>query len=196
LPSKMAETDSCALIDKLMAHALRVFAEYGLYGKDAVIPGVGVSAEDFAWDILREHLTGKIKNKDLPYLLTALRHDIVDKLRLDAHEKTDHFPVNPPGELDAENTKCLDGFASGEPRADDLLYQSGYTARVRRLVADEPDLRELVEAVFDLGLTKPGDIAEALGVPATDVYARQKKLRRRLITHGIREVPREKEQPQ
>jgi len=195
LPNEMAETGTYGLIEKLMAHALRVFAENGLYGKEAVISGVGVSAEDFAWDILRESLIGKLKNKDLPYLLTALRNDIVDKLRLDAHEKTDHYLVNPSGELDAEKTKCLDGFASSDPRADDVLCDKSYEDRVRGLVADEPELREVVEAVFDLQLTKPGAIAEALGVSATEVYVRQKRLRRRLVSHKILEVPLEKEEP-
>lgn len=36
-----AEREVCALIDKLTAHALRVFADYGIGGKDAVVPASG-----------------------------------------------------------------------------------------------------------------------------------------------------------
>jgi DNA-directed RNA polymerase specialized sigma24 family protein len=177
-----AEREVCALIDKLMAHALRVFAEYGLGGKDAVIPGIGKSAEDFAYEALAAHLTDKkLKNKDIPYLLTALRNDIIDSLRLHAHSHTEHMPASPPDGLDPENTRCLESFSSNEPRADDRACDEEYKDRVRASVADEPRLREVVEAVLDMGETKPAGIAEVLDIPATEVNVRQKTLRRRLI---------------
>src|SRR5262245_48233277 len=110
-----------------MAHTLRVFAEYGLGGKDAVVPGVGKSAEDFAYEALAVFLTDKkFKNKDIPYLLTALRNDIVDQLRSHPHKKTEVMPVSAPGDIDPETTRCLDGFSSSDVRADDRMYDEEY----------------------------------------------------------------------
>jgi len=189
----LPEADTCALIEKLTAYALWVFAEYGVGGKDAVISGVGMSAEDFAFELLTAYLTdSKLKKKDVPYLLRALRNDIIDKLRSDPHHKTEHLSVTPPDESDPEGANCLDGFSLHEIRADDRVCDREYEDRVRAAVAGEPELREVVEAVFDLGQLKPADIAETLGIPTNEVYVRKKRLRRRLIGFGIREVPLEK----
>jgi len=193
LHDRLAEADTCALIEKLMAQALRVFAEYGVGGKAALISGVGKSAEDFAYEALISYLTdSKFKNKGIPYLLTALRNDIIDALRSDQHRKTEHMPVGPPVGLDPENTKCLDGISSPEARADDRVCDKDYEERVRAAVVGESELREVVEAVLDLGELTPAGIAEVLSIPATEVYVRKKRLKRRLISSGIREVPLEK----
>jgi DNA-directed RNA polymerase specialized sigma24 family protein len=192
LSNTLAEVDACELIEKLMAHALRVFAEYGLSGKNAVVPGVGWSAEDFVFGLLKEYLVGKIKTKDLSYLYTALRNDIIDKLKSASHKTTDHMPLIPQGDLATEKPECLDEYPSKGVRPDDYLCEESYKLRVRRSVADKPDLREVVEAVFDLDLEKPAEIADALKTTAKDVYARNRKLRLRLLSQGIAEVPHEK----
>jgi DNA-directed RNA polymerase specialized sigma24 family protein len=192
LQDPLGERDVCALIDKFVAHALRVFAEFGIGNKDALIPGVGKSAEDFAYEALTAHLTDKkFKNKDIPYCLTALRNDIIDALRLHAHSHTEHMPASPPDGLDPENTRCLDGFSSSEPRADDQVCDKEYEKRVRAAVDDEPELREVVEAVLDLGELQPLGIAEVLNIPVKAVYMRKKRLKRRLIGFKKLEVPRE-----
>jgi DNA-directed RNA polymerase specialized sigma24 family protein len=195
LPNLLAEADACALIEKLMAYALRVFAEQGLGGKGAVIPGVGKSAEDFAYDVLLQYLTGKIKNRDVPYLLTALRNDILDKLKSAAHKTTDHLPANPQGDSEDGKTKFLDGFQSRDKPVDALVCEKSYEERARKLVAAEPDLRELVEAVLDLDLHKPAEIAEALGTTATNIQTRKKRAKRRLMVLNSQEVPHEKQEP-
>jgi hypothetical protein len=194
LPNLLAEADACALIEKLTAHALRVFAEQGLGGKGTVMPGVGKSAEDFAYDILAQYLTGKIKNRDVPYLLTALRNDIRDKLKSSAHQTTDHLPASPQGDPDDGKTKSLDGFQSQNKRVDDLVCEKSYEERARNLVAGEPDLQELVEAVLDLDLHKPAEIAEALGTTAAEIQARKKRAKRRLMVLNNQEVPHEKQE--
>jgi len=191
LSNTLAEVEACELIEKLMAHALRVFAEYGLSGKNAM-PGVGLSAEDFVFDLLREYLVGRIKTKDLSYLYTALRNDIIDKLKSASHKTTDHMPPLPQGDRATEKPECLDDFPSRGVRPDDYLCEESYKLRVRRSVADKPDLRDVVEAVFDLDLEKPGEIADALNTTAKDIYARNRKLRLRLVGQGIAEVPDEK----
>ena len=180
MSNPLAEADACELIERLTAHALRVFAEYGMPGRDAVIQGIGKSAEDFAYDVLTEYLTGKIKTKELAYLYTALRNDIIDKLKSSPHCTSVLMPVIPQSDLAPENAECLDRFPSKQVRADDYLSEESYKSRVRNLVADEPDLREIVEAIFDLDLLKPQEIADALNITPVEVYARKKRLRLRL----------------
>jgi DNA-directed RNA polymerase specialized sigma24 family protein len=192
LGNPLTEVDASELIERLMAHSLRVFAESGLRGKNAVMPGVGWSAEDFVFDILKEYLVGNIKAKDLPYLYTALRNDIRDKLKSASHKTTDHMPLVPQGDSEAETPECLDQFTSTGVRPDDYLCEESYKLRIRRSVADKPALQEVVEAVFDLDLEKPAEIADALNITAKDVYARNRKLRLQLLSQGIAEVPDEK----
>jgi DNA-directed RNA polymerase specialized sigma24 family protein len=169
-----------------------VLAEYGIWGQDGTVSGIGKSAEDFAYETLEDYLTGKIKTKDLAYLCTALRNNVIDKLRSASHQTTDHLPVNKQDGSDSESTKYLDGFTSQSIRPDEYLCEQSFQSRVRGCVAAEPKLREMVEAIFDLGLLTPREIAEALDVTATEIYVRKKQLKRRLIDLGIPEVPLEK----
>jgi DNA-directed RNA polymerase specialized sigma24 family protein len=192
LQNQLADAETCELIEKLTAHAVRVLAEYGIRGQAVTVPGIGKSAEDFAYETLEGYLTGKIKTKDLAYLYTALRNDIIDRLRSASHATTDHLPVNEQDGANGESTRYLDGFTSHTLRPDDYLCEQSFELRVRSCVAAEPKLRELVEAIFDLGLLTPKEIAEALDVPAAEIYVRKKQLKRRLIASGIPEVPLEK----
>jgi len=193
LHDRLAEGDTCALIEKLVAHAVRVFAELGVGGKDVLVSGVGKSAEDFAYEALAAYLSDKrFKNKDIRYLLTALRNDVIDKLRSHPHRKTEYMPASPPGDLDPESMKCLDGFSSSEARSDDWICDKEYEDRVRAVVKDEPELRAVVEAILDLGELEPAGIANVLDIPVVEVYVRKKRLKRRLIRFRMPEVPLEK----
>jgi DNA-directed RNA polymerase specialized sigma24 family protein len=181
-------TNHGELIQHLTAYAVRVFAEFGLTGSGAVLPGHGLSAEDFASEVLIEYITGKIKVKEVPYLCTALRNNIIDKLRSAAQKTTSHVLMNADGNENEHAVKALDGFESADTRIDVILCEESYKQRVRSCVEDEPKLKEIIEAVFDLGLLKPDEIAEVIGVPVKEIYARKKKLARRLIKHGLKAV--------
>ena len=50
----------------------------------------------------------------------------------------------------------------------------------------------MVEAVLDLDLYRPEDIADALGTSAADIQNRKKRLRRRLCQSGLVTRPRKK----
>ena len=52
-------------------------------------------------------------------------------------------------------------------------------------------LKEVVEAVLDLDLHKPEEIAEAVGTTAAEIQNRKKKLRRRLREYGFGYQPQE-----
>jgi DNA-directed RNA polymerase specialized sigma24 family protein len=188
VPSPLASMSTEELYKKLTAHALLVCAQYGFRGEGAVIQGVAKSAEDFASDLLLKYLTGKIKVKELPYLFTALRHDIISKLKSAAQKKTEYMPAM--AELDefGQGTTGLDGFPSGQQLVDDRLCEESFETRVRACVAADPELVELFEAVFDLNLRKPAEIAAVIGISAKEVDVRKRKLRRWLIKHGIKKV--------
>ncbi|MEI9978360.1 MAG: hypothetical protein WDN23_05065 [Edaphobacter sp.] len=77
---------------RLTGYGLRTFAEFGLGGPNATIPGVGLSVEDFVWKVLSEYAEGKVSYQaergELASLLAkALRNDIIDALRKAAHSK-------------------------------------------------------------------------------------------------------------
>ena len=83
--------DFKSLSKRLMAYGLVVFAEFSLGGEDAVVPGTGLSVEDFVAKVLLEYATGKIKHQKsrgslMTVLSTAMRNDIIDALRKKSHE--------------------------------------------------------------------------------------------------------------
>lgn len=186
--TSLIEADSQTVITLLTAHAVRVLAEYGICGPGAVMPGLGLSAEDFATEIYIEYLTGKIRVRTWPYLYTALKNNIRDKLGSSAQKTTEHVPTNPQVDSEGNVGRHLDGFPMNVPSIEDRLCEDSYKAKIRQTVQDQPPLKELVEAVFDLDLTKPGEIAEALGISASEVYVRNRKLARRLIKNGVSTV--------
>jgi DNA-directed RNA polymerase specialized sigma24 family protein len=57
--------------------------------------------------------------------------------------------------------------------------------RVRSAFDDDSALKEVVEAVLDLDLYKPEEIADAVGTNAADIQNRKKRLRRRLREKGL-----------
>lgn len=77
------------------------------------------------------------------------------------------------------------------PDPSSVLDEDEYRAHIRAVVEDEPPLKDLVEAVLDLELCKPEDIADALGTSAADIQNRKKKLRRRLRQSELVHLPEE-----
>lgn len=185
---------------RLMAYGLVVFAEFSLGGEDAVIPGTGLSLEDFVGKVLREYATGKIKHHKsrgslMTVLGTAMRNDIIDALRKKSHELEETRAIIPANE-DAEGRDpekpVLDEFPQSlVPDPFSIVDEDEYRAHVRAVVDNEPPLKDLVEAVLDLELYRPEDIADALGTSAVDVQNRKKKLRRRLCQSGLVHLSKE-----
>src|SRR2546425_11197390 len=92
VPNSLADMNDKELLVKLTALAVRVLAEFGLVGPEAVMPGIGFSAEDFAVRVFDEYLNGKIRVKTLSYFRTAIRNDVLDKSRLLVHTNTQNIP--------------------------------------------------------------------------------------------------------
>jgi len=188
--NSLSHVSSEELLKKLTAFAVMVFGEFGFLGGEALLPGIGKSPLDYAERIFVDYVMGRIRAKELAYLCHAVRNDIIDDLRSPAQKRTElrsNLPQNRQND-DGPRPPAMDDLRASNPTVEDVLDEETYKARVRRCVEDEPDLKEIVEAVFDLNLTKPTDIASALDITSAAVQARRKKLRRRLITSGIVQV--------
>jgi DNA-directed RNA polymerase specialized sigma24 family protein len=173
----------------LLAHALRVFGEFGLSGADAVLSGFGKSAEDYAQTVFIKYVLGQTKAKELAYLCKAIRNDIIDDLRSPVQKLTESRANLTENTVEGDkHIASMDDLHSPKKPVDDFLSEESYIARLRLCVENEPDLKEYLEAIVDIGLTKPADIASFLEISPEAVRARQKKMRRRLIGHGIVQV--------
>ena len=164
-----------------------------------MIPGTGLSVEDFVGKILLEYTTGKIKHHKsrgslMTVLGTAMRNDIIDALRKKSHEREETratVSVNKDSESTDYEKPSLDDYPqSVAPDPSSAVEEDEYRDRIRAAVDDEPELKEVVEAVLDLELYKPEDIADALRTSAADIQNRRKKLRRRLCKRGLITSPR------
>ena len=194
------QPDFRKLAKRLTAYGAVVFAEFALGGEDAVIPGGGQSIEDFVAKILLEYTTGKIKHHAsrgalMTVLGKALRNDVIDALRKKSHEREESrstVSVAEGTDPDEERVPALDGNGGRYPNPVDLLDEQEYSERVRSSVEDEPELKEVVEAVLDLQLYKPQEIADAVATTASDIQNRKKKLRRRLAEKGLLQSSKQK----
>jgi DNA-directed RNA polymerase specialized sigma24 family protein len=194
LNEQSQQPDFKNLAKRLTAYGSVVFAEFALGGKDAIIPGTGMSIEDFVAKTLVEYFIGRIKHHRsrgalMTVLGTAMRNDIIDALRKKSHEREEarsSVSVDGDSELKKQRKPALDdytGKAFPDPAA--VFDENEYRERVRFAVDGEPELKELAEAVLDLELYKPDEIADAVGTTAADIQNRKKKLRRRLHKMGL-----------
>ncbi len=178
---------------RLAGYGLRVFAEFGLGGQGAMVAGVGMSVEDFVWNVLAEFAEGTLAYKAergelFSLLARALRNDIIDSLRKAAHFREESRSPLPREDKSQSEKPALDELPTPGKAIDSLLAEDSYRARLLDAFAEEPELFEVVHVVLDLELTKPREIAEALGIPVTEFQNRKKRLRRRLIEYRALEV--------
>jgi DNA-directed RNA polymerase specialized sigma24 family protein len=187
------EIDFGDLAVRLSSYGLRVFAEFGIGGRGAMVAGVGLSVEDFVWDVLSNYAEGALsyeaeRGELFSLLARALRNDIIDALRKAAHSREEARSPLPRESRSEGEPPALDELPASGGAIDSLLAEDGYRARLLAAFAGEPELAEVVRVVLDLDLTKPREIAEELGIPVTELQNRKKRLRRRLIEYRILEV--------
>jgi len=177
---------------RLTAFAVRLFAEHGMSGADVVISGTGISAEDLAGKILVEYCEGKIKHHPsrgslITLLCTGIRNDFYDALSKASHDR-ETVPDEGDGKIDDEPTGDKALAAYPDPNTTDPAFgldEQKYQEHVLSYFADEPELREVCEAVLCLGLYRPSEIAECLSISVNEFHNRKKKLRLRLVKYGI-----------
>jgi DNA-directed RNA polymerase specialized sigma24 family protein len=118
-----------------------------------------------------------------------MRNDIIDALRRKSHEREEtrlSISVNEDSELQDHEKPALDDYPKESPPDPvSMIDEDDYRNRVRSAFDDEPALKEVVEAVLDLDLYKPEEIAVAVGTNAADIQNRKKRLRRRLREKGL-----------
>jgi DNA-directed RNA polymerase specialized sigma24 family protein len=191
VPRSLVDMNDRELLLKLTALAVRVLAEFNLFGPEAVMPGNGLSAEDFALNVFREYLDGKIKVKTVSYLTAAIRNDVIEKARLLAHKTEEPMPSIADQDPNRETSKQLADIPDTTAPIDRMLCVQAVSDRVRACVANDPKLREYVEAVLDCGYRKPAEIAQTLDVSEAEVYVRIRRLERHLIKCGLKiKVPK------
>jgi len=181
---------------RLAAFARRTFADFGLPGHDATVSGVGLSMEDFVWAVLEEYVEGRLEHEasrgDLFSLLaTAMRNDIIDALRKAAHLHEDTRSTLPREPHSTIDPPSLDELPSAAVDVPAMLDEENYRKRVWASLAGEPELAKVVRAILDLNLYSPREIAAALGISATEVQNRKKRLRRRFMEFNLlqRKIP-------
>lgn len=187
------DIDFGELAVRLNSYGLRVFAEFGLGSQAALVPGVGLSVEDFVCRVLWEYAEGALeydvaRGELFSLLARALRNDMIDSLRKAAHAREEARSPLPRGDKSEKEPPALDELPASGIAIDSLLAEDSYRARLLDAFAEEPELGEVVRVVLDLEVTKPREIAEALGISVTEFQNRKKRLRRRLIEYRALEV--------
>jgi DNA-directed RNA polymerase specialized sigma24 family protein len=186
-------TDFAELAVRLASYGLRTFAEFGLGGKDSAVLGVGLSIEDFVWNVLSEYAEGAVtyeadRGALFSLLARALRNDIIDALRKAAHAREEARAALPRERSSENEPASLDEMPAPGTEIYVALDEERYRDRVLAAFAEEPELAEVVKAVLDFNLSKPREIAEALGISVGEYQNRKKRLQRRLIEYNIAEV--------
>ena len=157
-----------------------------------VVDGLGKSPEDFAFDVLNLYLTEQINfagdDEDglFRFLAEVMGNDILDELRSSARKTTKKVPhLSRDGQDDPQAAKGLDDFDSGFS-VDELVEGNLLRERLYSILEkSEPELYEVVYAVFELGALTPREIAELVRTTPSEIQNRKKRLRTFLAKHDL-----------
>jgi DNA-directed RNA polymerase specialized sigma24 family protein len=182
------DIDFGELAVRLAGYGLRVFAEFGVGGQGAMVHGVGLSVEDFVWEILSQYAEGALayeagRGELFSLLARALRNDIIDALRKAAHFREEPRSPLPQEDEAGIELPALNDLPDSSSTIESILAEEDYRVRLLDALAQEPELAEIVHVIFDLDLEKPREIAAALGISVGEFQNRKKRLRRRLIEY-------------
>jgi DNA-directed RNA polymerase specialized sigma24 family protein len=190
----MSGGDRCAgvswpqVLRGLTFEAIRLYRTVGLGHSDAVLVGLGVSPEDLAVATLTKLLDPEDRTvvyrrgeaSVLTYLKKVMRNDFLDLLKRKSYETThivDGSSTNQDG--DDRDPETLDSYAGPSGSHHDVLFRD----RLRELVADDKELADYIEVVWDCEVFKPDDIASLLGTTTADIQNRKKRLNTILAKH-------------
>jgi RNA polymerase sigma factor (sigma-70 family) len=180
------------LIGKLTERACNVLGVMHFSAPIYVVDGLGKSPEDFAFDVLNLYLTEQINfagdDEDglFRFLAEVMGNDILDELRSSARKTTKKVPhLSRDGQDDPQAAKGLDDFDSGFS-VDELVEGNLLRERLYSILEkSEPELYEVVYAVFELGALTPREIAELVRTTSSEIQNRKKRLRTFLAKHDL-----------
>lgn len=183
------------LFQRLVAHACFFMKIFHGNAELSVVDGIGKSPTDFAADTLILFLDEQVSctgDEDAIFacLKRVMEHDILDA-RGSAAVKTTK-KVEPVSRETTDDGKVLAGLDDYIHRdAVDLIVEG--TEFKRRLYAllehDDPELYDLVYAIFEENALTPREIAAVIGTDAADVQNRKKRLRTFLAKQNIITTP-------
>lgn len=180
------------LLAPLTSVAAKLFVQEGISARDDILPSTGKSPRGLAFDVITNFIEGGMKfrersaktyEKDLfNFLKTAVRHDFLDLIKSHAYQKTEV--------IDARGREEGDDMGVVLEELGDLGSEDGFRSleaamvarKVLPLVKDEPELKDVVEALLCFKSTKREDIAEVLGITPLEVTKRERQLQVRLAS--------------
>ena len=183
------------LFQRVVAHA---FFFMRIFGGDAdliVVDGIGKSPTDFAADTLILFLDEQVScNGDEDAIFACLKrvmeHDILDARGSATVRTTKKVePLSGKTTDDGKVLEGLDDYSDGD--AFDLRVEGAqFKQRLYELLEhQEPELYDLVYAIFEENALTPRAIAAVVGTDADDIQNRKKRLRTFLAKQNIMKIP-------
>jgi hypothetical protein len=189
-----AEKWDCLLriLPSLTAYAAKLFLQERISAREDILPATGKSPRGLAFDVVTDFVEDGMKfrqrssetyEKDLfNYLKTAVYHDFLDLIKSHEYQSTDVIDAAKSGSGE-ETPYVLEEI--GEVGSEHEFYSLESAMLARRLlpiVDDDPDLKEVLEAILCFGVTKREDIADILEIAPQEVTFRKNRLRVRLAS--------------
>jgi hypothetical protein len=191
------------LLPSLTAFAAKLFLQEGISAREDILPATGKSPRGLAFDAITEFIEEGMKfhsrssasyEKDLfNFLKTAVHHDFLDLIKSHEYRRTEV--------IDAASSESGEGSSLlleeiGETGFEDGFYSLESAMLARKLlpiVQDEPELKEVLEAILCFGVTKRDELADIIGVTPQEITYRKNRLRVRLASwyrtvHASRKV--------
>jgi hypothetical protein len=183
------------LFQRLVAHACFFMKIFRGNADLRVIDGIGKSPTDFAADTLILFLDEQVScsgDEDAIFacLKTVMEHDILDARGSASVRTTKKVePVSGEKPDDGNLLAGLDDYPHRD--AVDLIVEgTEFKQRLYELLEHEdPELYDLVYAIFEENALTPREIAAVLGTHAADVQNRKKRLRTFLAKQNLMTTP-------
>lgn len=195
LPPESAEPiDYQRLVLRLTAHAWRFLSACQTADNERVVEGTGLSPEDFAIQVVAMFAVGELRHDGskgmgglIRHLTVAMERDILDALDRAEHKRVDFLdPVAVTEDGHEGHEKVLaDLRAEGEDLGE-WLDGEAFKANVYSLVENDPELKEMAVAVFEVNALKPREIAAVCMTTAADIQNRKKRFDRLLQEQGYK----------
>jgi DNA-directed RNA polymerase specialized sigma24 family protein len=191
----MNDAEYRSLLKILTARACRALRVAASKGEDWVLAGSGKSPADYAAETLIRWGTNQLQFTGTPealvaYLTKVTTNAIVSTLRKREVKTSRSGKTTLADELTEDASPLSKPESLFDLRS--LMRDDAFREALDQCTADDDALKEYVLAIETFEDTIPAarDIASLLGVPATDIYNRRKKLARRLGKHGFTESRR------